>query len=115
MKKQLINLSFALLILSSIVLQSIHSFVHIREVFTEKSCHHKYAVNQTEISHQHHKFHHCFACEFTISDYVKADFKSFEISKKEVSTFYNASYSKEIIQNFKGSLFQLRAPPIFFV
>lgn len=117
MKKRILNISFALslLILSSIVLQSVHSFRHINDFLSEKKCDHHYAINKTVISHQHHQLDHCFSCEFTFSTYLHSNLHSFQLSKIEFFSLYTIFYSKEITQYFKGSLFQLRAPPSYIV
>lgn len=117
MKKRILNTSFALslLILLSIVLQSVHSFRHINDFLSEKKCDHHYAINKTIISHQHHQLDHCFSCEFTFSTFLAPDLLSFQCSKSASFSLYTAFYSKEITQYFKGSLFQLRAPPSYKV
>ncbi len=101
--------------MSAILLQSIHSFHHLEQFISEKHCHHKYAVNKTEISHSHHDFEHCFVCEFALSNYTSTHFFSFEFKNVAVHTSYTFAYSKQITQAFRGALFALRAPPIVIV
>lgn len=111
-KFSIISLSFALTILIAIVLQSFHSYEHLSKLFAEKQCHHKYD-NKAELGHSHHELDHCFACEFTFSTSIKADSFAFNFYQNQIPTRYTFSYSKEITNHFKGSLFALRAPPIF--
>ena len=114
-KISIISLSFAIIVMSAILLQSFHSFHHLEQFVTEKHCHHKYALNKTEIGHQHEGFDHCFVCEFALSNYTPTHFYSFDFRKTEVSTSYTFCYSKEITQSFRGALFALRAPPTVIV
>jgi hypothetical protein len=117
MKKRntFLSLFFGTIVLVALLLQSIHAIHHIDESFKEKKCLHIYAKNKTEITHSHHNFEHCFACEFTFSNSITADFFSFQYKKPTFSTSYLYFHSKEITQFFKGSLFALRAPPNFIV
>jgi hypothetical protein len=115
MKKKavIISLSFALMVLSAILLQSVHSYHHLEKFISEKHCNHTYAENKTEINHSHHDLDHCFACEFTFSTSIKSEFFTFTFYKIQLPVGYTFSYSKEITNHFKGSLFSLRAPPSF--
>lgn len=114
-KSVLISLFFGLAVLFAIVLQSAHTFNHLEQELTTKECHHKYAKNQTELTHSHHNLDHCFVCEFTFSTSIKSDFYTFIFKKVEIPVSYSYFYSKEITQSFRGSLFALRAPPSFIV
>jgi len=114
-KYSLLSLFFALTVLVAILLQSFHSFHHYEKFISEKHCHHKYAVNKTEINHSHQDFDHCFVCEFAFSNYTSNYFYSFSFNKVIVQTSYSFCYSKEITQTFRGSLFALRAPPLVIV
>ena len=103
------------MVMGALLLQSFHSFNHLEKFISEKHCHHKYAVNKTEINHSHHDFDHCFVCEFALSSYTPTHFYSFEFKKAAIHASYTFCYSKEITQTFRGSLFALRAPPIVIV
>jgi hypothetical protein len=92
------------------LVQSIHSFEHLQQLLQEKECHHKY-TGKTEISHQHHPFDHCFVCEFTFTSFVSKSPYDYTCIEHHNSTAYFSFYSKEILLQFKGSLFALRAPP----
>ena len=90
--------------------QSLHSFGHLHQLLIEKECHHKYS-GQTEISHQHHPFDHCFVCEFTFSGYVPSEFYCFQTINKNNFTPYFSLYTKNISLQFEGSIIALRGPP----
>ena len=84
--------------------------------FDSEICHKKHSSDsKTQISHGHHDVEHCFACEFTFSASINSKLVTFQFNKVEINTKYSFTYSKEITQNFKGSLFSLRAPPSFIV
>ena len=114
-KITIVSLSFSIMVMAAILLQSLHSFHHLEKFLSEKHCHHKYASNKTQISHCHNDFDHCFVCEFALSNYTNTSFFSFDFKKPDVHASYSVSYSKAITQYFKGSLFALRAPPCFIV
>ncbi|MGL2965596.1 hypothetical protein [Flavobacterium sp. XGLA_31] len=110
-KYSILSLLFTFMVLGAILLQSFHSFHHLEKFISEKHCHHKYALNKTEINHSHHDFDHCFVCEFALSNYTPTHFFSFEFKKETPHSIYTFCYSKQITQSFRGSLFALRAPP----
>ncbi len=109
----IVNSVMGLMVLFAILLQSFDAMSHLEKQFSEKHCHHKYNHNKTEISHAHEGFDHCFACEFTFSNFVSPSKQAFITSKVQVPTQYSFYHSKEITQFFRGSLFALRAPPQF--
>lgn len=94
--------------------QFVHSYEHLAKQLSEKECTHKYNSKQ-EITHQHHNFDNCFVCDFTISNFISTDVAHFELRKINVPTENYFFKFNEIPQFFKGSLFALRAPPIFIV
>ena len=114
-KFAIINLAFMILVLASMLLQSVHSYSHIAKQLSQKHCYHKYNQTKTEFTHHHNGFEHCVYCDFALSSYldpnnaVYQSYKTFFFSK---SFFFR---SQEIIYHFRGSLFALRAPPIFIV
>lgn len=114
-KLQLLNFVMGLTVLFAILFQSLHSFEHLAKQLSEKQCHHKYHSQKTEINHSHHNFDKCFVCEFAFSSYVSSNKVETNYENKAVVTKYSFAYSKEIFSSFKGSLFSLRAPPVFIV
>jgi hypothetical protein len=116
MKKRLtiINTFLIVAVLFSMLFQSIHSYEHFEKQLSEKKCYHKLNLS-SQITHQHHGFDHCFVCEFTLSNFTTLKINSFEFKNYNTHFNYSFLYSKKISQYFKGSLFQLRAPPYFIV
>jgi hypothetical protein len=112
MKKKfvIVNSFLALAVLLAMLLQSVHSYEHLVQQLSEKECHHKYTSSQ-EITHQHHNFENCFACNFTISSFISSDKHHFNFEKISIPSGFFFFNSKDITQFFKGSLFALRAPP----
>ncbi|WP_281336964.1 hypothetical protein [Flavobacterium eburneipallidum] len=50
-----------------------------------------------------------------MSNFVSLDISSFEFQNTQIPAGYTFFESREITQFFKGSLFALRAPPVFIV
>ncbi len=103
---------FGLTIFLALLIQSLHSFHHIEEVFSREHCHHDYSQSKHQITHSH-EFDNCFSCEFAFSSSLKITsnenyFILIELSKKEIFNFY-----KKTPNHFSGSLFCLRGPPMF--
>jgi hypothetical protein len=116
MKKKfvIINSFLAVAVLFSILFQFLHSYEHLANQLSEKECHHK-SSSKHQITHQHHDLEHCFVCHFSVSNFVTSEIQHFEFQKTIFPSGYSFFKSKEITQFFKGSLFALRAPPIFIV
>jgi hypothetical protein len=112
MKKRygIINSVLVMTVLFAMLLQSIHSFEHISELFSKKICHHKY-TGQTEISHQHHPFDKCFVCEFTFSNFITPDTFSYNLHPSTGLIPYCFFVPSEIIISYSGSSYSLRGPP----
>jgi hypothetical protein len=113
MKKRfgILNLFLMLAVLSSMLLQSVHSYEHILRQVAEKKCTHP-SDSKSQITHQHHNLEHCFVCQFALSSFIPSGNQSFQTPKISIKTgiiFYD---SKSITQFFKGSLFSLRGPPL---
>jgi hypothetical protein len=112
-KKQLtISLSLAVTVLFSILLQSLHTYGHFVEQFSQTECHHKYSGTGAEISHSHHhSFDDCKVCHFTFGSYI---------SPVDFAYKLNENFAKrpcfletgETIISFSGSLYSLRGPPV---
>ena len=111
MKKKLVLLNWALTVavLFSILFQSIDSYSHLAIQRTEKKCHHKHNSN-AEITHQHHKFDHCFVCEFTFSSFISPDTFAFQNQINYQEKPFLLSVNKVFVPFF-GSSHSLRGPP----
>lgn len=115
MKKKIliINLLMSFTVLFAMLFQTIHSYEHIYKQITEKHCDHKYAANQKQITHSHSVENNCPVCHFTFSSFVPNSFQALSFHKASVETSCTVFYSKTVSAFFKGSLFALRAPPLF--
>ncbi|HEX8015244.1 MAG TPA: hypothetical protein VF465_08415 [Flavobacterium sp.] len=113
MKKKffLINLLASIMVLSSMLFQTIHAYEHYFTEKKEQYCHHKISAGEKQITHSHSEDTKCAICSFC-----------FSIST--ISTTYNLSlYTENYVRSaelffvemnstfFKGSLFALRGPP----
>ena len=116
MKKKfvIINFLLAIVVLFSILFQSVHSYEHLIKQVSEKHCHDK-PTSDSQITHQHHNFDHCFVCDSILGGFIAPSISQFQITKNQIATGYSFLDSKEIVNFFKGSLFALRAPPCFIV
>lgn len=99
-------------VLFAMLFQNIHSYEHFISQLSEKKCHHNY-VSSKEITHQHHKYDHCFVCDFTISSFIHSDSIRFDLQHSGFPSSHFVFKSREITHYFAGSLFSLRAPPSF--
>jgi hypothetical protein len=111
MKKKLVLLNWALTVavLFSILFQSVDSYGHLATQRTEKQCHHKHNSN-AEITHQHHKFDHCFVCEFTFSSFISPETFAFQTQIIHQEKPFLLSVNKVFVPFF-GSSHSLRGPP----
>ena len=100
-------------VLFTMLAQSMHSFSHLHQLFSEKECHHKY-TEQTDISHQHHPFEHCFVCEFTFGAFVYSKFIQIQLHPDLMVTTYLFA-KPEIVIAFQEKQSFLRGPPQFIV
>ena len=98
-------------VLFSILLQYFHTYEHLAKQFSEKKCTHAYHLGD-QITHEHHKYDHCFLCNFTLSNYISSDVSSFSFKRLIVSSSITLFDFLEIPVSFCGSLFALRGPPI---
>lgn len=111
-KLQHISLSLLISILFAILFQSVHSYEHLVQQFTEEHCDHKYDVSQTEFTHSHHHFDDCFVCEFSLSNSIPFEFFSFEFRSVAYFVQHSFFFTEQPIV-FSGSFFSLRGPPCF--
>jgi hypothetical protein len=108
----IVHLFLTLAVLLAMLLQSVHSYEHVLEQATEKKCLHS-SNSKSQITHKHRNLEHCLVCDFAFSSFISSKTVAFQILKIEIATGISFSDSKSITQFFKGSLFALRAPPIF--
>lgn len=115
MKKRyiIINVFLAFTVLFSILFQSVHSYEHHSEELSEKHCDHQYSKNKTEVSHAHKVVENCEVCHFHFSSFTTTKFYEFQFHKNKLVTNPPLFHFQKHSTFFKGSLFALRAPPIF--
>ncbi|WP_281309551.1 hypothetical protein [Flavobacterium flavigenum] len=110
-RRQLITgFSLGLMVLFSILFQSIHSYEHISQQLSEKKCHHNYNDANGEITHQHHNDDSCFICNFSFGSYIAPENFIFQFFNNHQEIPYFFGFSESII-SFSGSLYALRGPP----
>lgn len=114
MKKRIgiLNFLLAFAVLFAMLFQSAHTYQHLAQQLSEKKCHHSH-TSKHEITHQHHNLEHCFVCDFKISSFTYSEIASYEFQDTIINSRYTFFKSREITEFFKGSLFALRAPPVF--
>lgn len=111
-KFQLIKPLLSLLVLFSILLQYAHGFEHFTEEISTAVCHHK-KTSKHEITHQHESIDHCAICELNFPNFSTSISEFKEIIVRQLQSDIIFFFPQNNINYFKGSLFQLRAPPIF--
>lgn len=115
MKKKIIiiNVFLSMAVLFSILLQSIHSYEHNSEQITAKLSNQHHSKNKIETSSKHNVSEKCFICKFNFYSFTTAAFFVFQFqinsAVRTVPLFFSHQYSSF----FTGSLFSLRAPPLF--
>jgi hypothetical protein len=111
-KQLLLSLSLAITVLFSILMQSIHTYSHVVEQWsqTETECHHKYNVTHTEITHQHHAFEQCTVCHFSFGSYVTPLAFEYKFASN-YNLIPHRSFSVQEVILFSGSLYSHRGPP----
>ena len=110
-RKQLItSFSLALIVLLSILFQSVHSYEHIAKQLSEKKCHHNYNDENGEITHEHYNDDTGFACHFSFGNYITPEKFSRDFHKDFIEVPYFLSFS-ESVTSFSESTCPLRGPP----
>lgn len=101
-----------MIVLFSILFQSLHVYEHFVKQFSEEVCHHKYNGTQAEITHQHHNLDHCNVCHFTFGAYISPEVFVYKLNSNFKQVPYFFKIGKAII-SFSGSLYSHRGPPFF--
>ncbi len=108
--KIILNVFFALSLLTALFAQSAHSIAHYEEARTQKHCHH-HSLAKTDITHEHASLDHCSVCDFTFAAFTSPVAIIFPVPATIYQNLHPFESSREIISHFRGSLFALRAPP----
>jgi len=113
MKRNYSVLSFlcGCIVLTAMLIQSVHSFHHLEEEFSKAKCHHDYSQSETQLTHSH-DFEHCFVCEFAHLNCIQTTPFFFEFATQDVFTKNEGWFSKEVYLTFNGALYSPRGPPL---
>lgn len=114
MKKKyiLISVFLSMAVLFSILFQAVHAYGHHSEEIAEKIAHH-HSDNKAEINQNHSIFEKCTTCDFSFSSFTTTDFYVFSFCKNSIVKAFTSLFTKQHLSFFTGSLFALRAPPLF--
>lgn len=115
MKKKFKILSFflPLIVAFAILFPAIHSYEHIHNHATHKSVKLQFHTNKTDLKAHDHSNEECAICHFKLSPVGTFSFNCFQFYKNVTLIHTTHFYSKSFSEFFKGSLFSLRAPPVF--
>lgn len=94
-------------VLFAILFQSLHSYEHILE---ENETYTKLDSSKKDVHANDHNHGKCFVCEFTFSNFIGAEFTSFQFKTSFQAIAYSFFYT-ETPSVFSGSQATLRGPP----
>ncbi len=109
-----INFLMSVVLLFSIVFQSLHSFEHLSKFLTEKKCVHKKSL-PTDLTHKHKSLENCFVCNYTFSHVTYNDGFIFIFETFDYQTSLSLSFYKQNLYFFNGNPLALRGPPYCIV
>jgi hypothetical protein len=101
----------SVVVLFSILFQSVHTFEHLIEQLSEKKCLHKNRF-VSDITHEHDNFDDCFVCEFSFSAYIAFDLNQISFNKSIDFIKKDSHFFKESNHFYSGISYSLRGPPI---
>ena len=114
-KRQLItSVSLAVMVLFSILFQSIHSYEHIAKQLSVKQCHHDYSDSNGEMTHQHHDYETCFVCNFAFGGYIIPHKFALEFHSLNKEIPYLFALSEKVF-SISESICLVRGPPAVLV
>ena len=99
------NLLMTILVVCTMMYQSVHSFTHILEEITVENAHH-------DGSHHHVDSKHCYVCDFTFSPFTTVDFQSFTFLTPQ-KPFQKYAFSEQSFCYLSIQNTFLRGPPAF--
>jgi hypothetical protein len=113
-KFKIINLFLPLIVVFAILFPAIHSYEHIQSHnAAHKNITQHYNNTKSEFKIHDHSNEECAICHFKFSPVGTFSFITFQFYKNSTIIHFVHFYSKSLSEFFKGSLFSLRAPPIF--
>ena len=99
-----------LIVLFAILFPVIHSYEHILDSGSKEKIEFS---EHTQLKSKFHSAEKCSICDFKFSACSTFTFTAFHFYKNSSVTQHVTFYAKKQTIFFKGSLFSLRAPPVF--
>lgn len=101
------NLFMTILVVCTIMYQSVHSFTHVLE-----DIHHSYVSDNADHSHSHLDSKHCYVCDFSFSPFTSVEFQTITfLNPTQVSQKY--FFSEQAFDLTLNQHSFLRGPPEF--
>lgn len=113
-KFKILSLFMPLVVVFAILFPVIHSYEHIQS----HNANHKHAklqfhTSKTDLKIYDHSNEECAICHFKFSPVATFSFNCFQFYKNSILIHKAHFYADFFSEFFKGSLFSLRAPPVF--
>jgi transcription elongation factor Elf1 len=110
-KKILLSLSLSMVVLFSMLFQSVHTYEHFKQQFAQEKCHHsKIAARATQITHRHIALEDCKICQLSIGNYIPTTLIGYSLySNFQIHHYFSDHWTN--ISSFSGSLYSYRGPP----
>lgn len=102
-----------LVVVFAILFPAIHSYEHIQSHNATAKTAVYHHTDKSQFKVHDHSNEECAICHFKFSPVGTFGFTTFQFYKNSTLIPYVPFYSKSYAPFFKGSLFALRAPPIF--
>ena len=112
-KFAIINVSLMVVVLCSMLFQSVHSYEHLLAQLSKPECHENHGFSGAQITHEHQGFEHCFACEFTFSHFISSNLSVYKSLIKTILFKNNFFLLNKINKFYNGISYSLRGPPSF--
>lgn len=112
-KQRFINFLMPLIVLFAILFPVVHSYEHISNHDSRQKTEHHESGNKADFKVENHCSDQCHICHFKFSSVSTFTFESFQFYQNRTLTQQVRFYTKSYLSFFKGSLFALRAPPLF--
>ncbi|SHL76162.1 hypothetical protein SAMN05444366_1464 [Flavobacterium saccharophilum] len=113
-KFKILSLFLPLVVVFAILFPAIHSYEHIQNHnSSHKSIKLQFHTNKADLKVHDHSNEECAICHFKFSPVATFTFDCFQFYKNSALIHTTHFYSKSFSEFFKGSLFSLRAPPVF--
>ncbi|PDS23822.1 hypothetical protein B0A77_09525 [Flavobacterium branchiophilum] len=108
---QILGFFSAIIILSSVLLQSIDQLEHFQLLRAEKNCTHK-LHSKSEWTHKHHSFDSCLTCDFAFQPFTIVNHSPIFLIANLHFYKNSATYQVASFFCFNGISYSLRGPPV---